>query len=83
MRRGVTGQQFAQWLCLSGEMPGGLEAFNFLKPAGAAGLVAMSATNPIGAQIVNDAALRPQLDRFLADFFSFNPAGSAAVTTAA
>ena len=82
MRRGVTGQQFAQWLCLSGEMPGGLEAFNILKPAGAGGLVAMAATNPLGAQIVNDAGVRPQLDRFLADFFSFNPAGSAAASAA-
>ena len=84
MQRGVTGLQFAQWLCLSGEMPGGLEAFRLLKPAGAAGLVAMASTNPLGAQIVSDAAVRPQLDRFLSEFFAFDPAaGSAAAASAA
>jgi hypothetical protein len=83
MQRGITGRQFAEWLCLSGEMPGGLEAFNVLKPAGVAGLIAMASTNPIGAQIVGDPVVRPQLDLFLADFFAFNPAGSAAAASAA
>ena len=57
MQRGITGQQFAAWLCLSGEMPGGLEAWNVLKPAGAVGLIAMASTNPMGARMVNDPAL--------------------------
>jgi hypothetical protein len=83
MQRGITGAQFAQWLCLSGELPGGLEAFNLLKPAGAAGLIAMASTNPLGAQIVNDAAVRPQLDRFLGEFFSFESAAGAASASAA
>jgi len=83
MQRGITGHQFAQWLCLSGEMPGGLEAFNVLKPAGVVGLVAMASTNPMGARIVNDPVLRPQLDRFLSDFFAFDPVGSAAAASAA
>jgi hypothetical protein len=74
MRRGITGSDFAAWLCLSGEFPGGLEAFNVLKPAGAVGLLAMARTNPQGALVVNDATIRPQLDLFLASFFSFDPA---------
>ena len=74
MRRGITGLDFAIWLCLSGEFPGGLEAFNVLKPGGAAALIAMASTNPMGAQVVNDAAVRPQLDLFLSSFFSFDPA---------
>jgi hypothetical protein len=73
MRRGITGADFAAWLCLSGEFPGGLEAFNVLKPAGAAGLVTMARMNPQGARIVDDAQIKPQLDLFLASFFSFDP----------
>lgn len=81
MQKGIAGDQFASWLCLSGQFPGGLEAFNFLKPGGAPGLITLAATDPHGAQIVNDAVVRPQLDIFLASFFSFDP--SAAASSAA
>lgn len=80
MRRGITGEQFAAWLCISGEFPGGLEAFNYLKPGGAAGLITMAGMDPRGAAIVNDATVRPQLDLFLASFFSFDPAAAAAAS---
>lgn len=73
IQNGVSGEQFAAWLCMSGEFAGGLEAFNFLKPGGVTGLITMAATNPVGAQIVNDAAIRPQLEAFLTSFFSFDP----------
>lgn len=78
MRRGITGEQYAMWLCTSGEFPGGLEAFTYLKPAGAAGLITMAGMDPRGAAIVNDATVRPQLDLFLASFFSFDPAAASA-----
>lgn len=73
MQNGVTGDQFAAWLCLSGEFPGGLEAFNYLKPSGVQGLMLLAGTNPVGAQVLNNAAIRPQLDLFLSQFFAFDP----------
>lgn len=79
MQRGITGAQFAAWLCMSGEFPGGLEAFEFLKPGGAAGVITMASGHPVGAQVINDAALRAQLDVFLADFFSFDPSAAASL----
>jgi hypothetical protein len=78
MQRGIAGVDFARWLCISGEFPGGLEAFNLLRPGGAAGLITMAGTDARGAQIVNDATVRPQLDAFLASFFSFDPSATAA-----
>jgi hypothetical protein len=79
MQRGITGAQFAAWLCMSGEFPGGLEAFEFLKPGGAAGVVTMAGTHPMGVQVLNDAALRAQLEVFLGDFFSFDPRAAASL----
>lgn len=69
MRQGVTGTQFAAWVC--GEMAGGLEAFEFLKPQGAQGMLTMAAMHPQGRVVVNDAAMRPQLEKFLNEFFLF------------
>lgn len=74
MRQGITGDQFALWLCNSGEFAGGREAFEFLKPGGAAGLVTMASAHPVGARILADASVRPQLDLFLSAFFSFDAA---------
>jgi hypothetical protein len=69
MQRGITGTQFAEWVCL--EFPGGREAFDQLRPGGAQGLLTMAGMHPQGRLIVNDEKLRGQLDVFLSEFFAF------------
>ena len=75
MQEGVTGFDYAAWVCSF--HPGGLEVYRFLEPSGAAGLIALAAMNPQARVVVNDPAIRPQLELFLTDFFSFDPDGAA------
>ena len=71
MSEGVTGFDYAAYVC--GFHPGGLEVYRFLEPQGAAGLIALAAMNPAARGLVNDPEIRPQLEVFLTDFFSFDP----------
>ena len=73
MNEGVNGFDYAAYVC--GFMPGGLEVYRFLEPQGAVGLIALCAMNPAARPLVNDLQIRPQLETFLNDFFSFDPAG--------
>jgi hypothetical protein len=70
MQEGVTGFDFASWVCF--HMPGGLEVYKVLEPSGAQGLIALAAMNARARPIVNDPKIRPQLEAFLADFFTFD-----------
>ena len=71
MGEGVKGFDFAAYVC--GFHPGGLEVYRFLEPQGAAGLIALAAMNPAARRLVNDPQIRPQLETFLLDFFTFDP----------
>ncbi len=71
MNEGVNGFDYAAYVC--GFMPGGLEVYRFLEPQGAVGLIALCAMNPAARPLVNDPQIRPQLEAFLNDFFSFDP----------
>jgi hypothetical protein len=71
MQEGVTGYDFAAYVC--GFHPGGLDVYRFLEPQGTAGLMALAAMNPAARGLVNDPQIRPQLEAFLTDFFSFDP----------
>lgn len=71
MQEGVTGFDYAAYVCF--HMPGGLEVYQTLEPSGAQGLISLAAMNPAARPIVNDPAIRPKLEEFLTDFFSFVP----------
>ena len=73
MQEGVTGFDYAAWVCSF--HPGGLEVYKTLEPTGAVGLIALAAMNPQARVVVNDPQIRPQLEVFLTDFFSFDPDG--------
>lgn len=70
MQKGISGFDFAAWVCL--RMPGGLEVYRALEPNGAAGLIALAGANPLAASVVNNKKTRDQLETFLADFCSFD-----------
>lgn len=74
MREGVNGFDFAAWLC--NHHPAGLDVYRFLEPGGTVGLIGLAAMKPEGRLLVNDPAVRPQLEAFLDSFFTFD-AGSA------
>ena len=71
MKEGVSGFDFASYVC--GFHPGGLEIYRALEPTGAAGLISLGVMNPATRPLFNDPAARPQLESFLADFFTFDP----------
>jgi hypothetical protein len=71
MNEGVSGFDFAAYVV--GFHPNGREVFEFLDPQGTAGLIALAAMNPAARGMVNDPQIRPQLEAFLNDFFSFVP----------
>jgi hypothetical protein len=75
MGEGVSGFDFAAWVCAW--YPGGLEVYQFLEPQGAAGVVGLMAMNPGTAAILQDDARRGQIEAFLSDFFTYDPAGGA------
>ena len=86
MTEGVTGFDYAAYVC--NFHPGGLEIYQMLEPAGAVGVIALAAMNPQTRGLVNDPAVRPQLEAFLTDFFTFSvdgseesPSGAAASST--
>lgn len=74
MQEGVTGFDFAAWLCSWHE--GGLEVFRFLEPRGADGVMGFAAMNPDAAPLLKDPQIRQQLEIFLNDFFSYDPDGA-------
>ena len=73
MGEGVSGFDFASWVCAW--YPGGLEVYQFLEPQGPAGVAGLLAMNPATAAILQDETRRVQIETFLADFFSYDPAG--------
>lgn len=75
MGEGMSGFDFAAYLCQW--HPGGLEVYSFLEPHGAVGTLGLLAMNPAAAPLCNDPEKRPQLEKFLDDFFSYDPVGSA------
>lgn len=71
MSEGMKGFDFAAWVCMF--HPGGLEVFQYLAQSGAMGVIALLAFNPASRALANDPVIRPQLETFLTDFFSFDP----------
>jgi hypothetical protein len=76
MQQGVGGAEFASWVC--GQYPRGPEVFATLAPHGSAGVLALMSMSPQSRAVVNDPAVRPRLEEFLNEFFSFDPAPEAA-----
>jgi hypothetical protein len=74
MNEGVTGFDFAAWVC--NWYAGGLEVYRTLEPGGVPGVISMAAMNPETRPLVNDAVIRPKLELFLQDFFSYDPDGA-------
>ncbi len=74
MQEGMNGFDFAAWVCF--HYQGGLEVYRALEPQGTMGLISLAAMNPGAAPIVNNPQIRPQLEAFLNDFFSFDPSGN-------
>jgi len=68
---GINGFDFAAFVCQW--HPGGLEVYRFLEPHGAVGVLGLLAMNPQAAPILADAVKRPQLEKFLGEFFSYDP----------
>lgn len=81
MQEGVTGFDYAAWVCSF--HPGGLEVYKTLEPTGAVGLIALAAMNAQARVVVNDPQIRPQLEIFLGDFFSFDADGTTGEESAA
>lgn len=75
LQQGGAGFDFATWVCSF--YPGGLEVYKYLDPHGTAGVMALLSMHPRGRAIANDAELRPKLEKFLDDFFEFDPEGGA------
>jgi hypothetical protein len=73
---GMNGFDFAAYVC--NWHPGGLEVFRFLEPKGAVGVLGLLSMNPQAAPILNDPEKRPQLEKFLDEFFSYDPDGVSA-----
>jgi hypothetical protein len=71
MNEGVKGFDFAAWVC--NYYPGGLEVYRQLEArGGAVGCLALLAMNPQGRTIANDPQLRPLIEAFLTDFFTYS-----------
>lgn len=73
MTEGVSGFDFAAWVC--NFHVGGFEVYKTLEPAGAVGVIALAAMNPATRALVNDPATRTKLEEFLNDFFTFDTDG--------
>jgi hypothetical protein len=71
MREGLSGFDFAAYICQWHE--GGLEVFKFLEPNGPVGFIGLMTMDPRAAAILNDPVERPQLEKFLTEFFNFDP----------
>jgi hypothetical protein len=71
MRAGVSGWDFAAWVCI--HHPGGLEVYRFLEPNGVPGVLGLAAMNPQTAPIISDPAQRQQIEVFLESFFDYDP----------
>lgn len=71
MNEGVKGFDFAAYVC--NFVDGGLDVYKTIEPMGAVGLIALGAMKPETRALVNDPKIRPQLEAFLEDFFSFDP----------
>jgi len=71
---GINGFDFAAFVCQW--HPGGLEVYRFLEPHGAVGVLGLLAMNPQAAPILADEAKRLQLEKFLSEFFSYDPEDS-------
>jgi hypothetical protein len=77
---GMTGFDFAAWMC--NWYPNGLQLFLFLEPKGPVGMMSLLAMHPETVAIVSDQAMRPMIENFLSDFFSFDPHGGHSETSA-
>jgi len=73
MKEGVQGFDFAAYICAF--HPGGLEVYRELEQVGTVGVIALAAMRPATRAVVNDPKIRPQLEAFLNDFFSYDPDG--------
>lgn len=71
---GINGFDFAAFVCQW--HPGGLEVYRFLEPHGAVGVLGLFAMNPQAAPILADETKRLQLEKFLSEFFSYEPEDS-------
>jgi len=76
MTAGMKGLDFAVYTCMY--HPGGLEVYRFLMPGGTLGVLALCAMDDVTRGVVNDPAIRPQLEMWLDDFFTFDPDGGSA-----
>lgn len=74
MKEGVPGFDYAAYICIHVE--GGREVYDALYRVGAAGVMAGASMDPQASKMINDPAVRPQCEKFLSDFFSFDPDAS-------
>jgi hypothetical protein len=71
MQEGVSGFDFAAWVCNWHE--GGIEIYRFLAPRGAVGVLGFAAMNPQAAPFLSDPQTREKVETFLNDFFTYDP----------
>jgi hypothetical protein len=74
LTQGTSGFDFAAWLCCF--HPGGLEVYRLLEPAGVTGVMGFLANSPAYLPIVNDPQKRAVIEKFLEEFFDYDPDGS-------
>lgn len=73
MKKGTAGFDYAAWVCI--HYPGGLEVYRHLETNGTLGVMALLAMHPAGRALTVDAAERAKLEKWLDDFFTFDPDG--------
>jgi hypothetical protein len=73
MNEGTNGFDFAAYICQWHE--GGLDVYRFLEPHGSVGVIGLLTMNPEAAPILADPVKRPQLEKFLNEFFTYDPDG--------
>lgn len=75
MNEGVPGFDFASYVCQF--HPGGLDIFRWLEARGTTGVMGLLVMNPEAAPILADAQQHAKLEKFLDDFFTYDPDGGA------
>lgn len=73
MNKGVQGFDYAAWVVQF--HPAGKQVYPFLEEQGTAGVMGLIAMDPESSAIANDPVLRPQVEAFLNDFFTYVPGG--------
>ena len=74
----VNGAAYAEYVCTV--HPDGMPVWDFLKTRGTQGVFDLVAIDPDGAKFVNDPKIRPYVQKFLDEFFTYSPASGSGVT---